>query len=652
MRVPQLFPLFLLWGWLGHVTEGDPINVGVLHSAYSSWLEVVQQYGYINGSLPITSVSLNDTDWCGVDSLQKGFEMIKRSNVVVIVGQYNKVFAAVTDHLRMPYFITSPVAVEQEVSSYHIRMIPEIETYTLAIRDLFEHYNWKVVGILYDESHGAHIAASMMENRKGHKDLYDIRSYNLQRNTSADVVRWTLKDLRNKSVSNFLVICSPSATNAILSQALYLSLLSRPNSWLVVNMGSGDINLEEYIDSRANLTLIRLMVDPQSPECALNDSEISLTQAVYYDVFYIISGTKRNENARVSRADLRQRLKTSGDINGCTGNLNFTKAGKRNETFLQMLALQGLVSGASGTWRSGRSELRKRVQPSKTYSNMLKEKDDIFGDRILRVTTKIEVPFIQWKNKTPEEPLYGNDRFDGMCIDILKEISELLNFKYNITLVPDGKFGSKKSWGWTGMMNELIHNRADVALAPFSITPERSEVADFTEPFMTKGTSVVVRKPERSVWPFQFLSPFSQVIWIAIFITFLFVGFFLFGVTRIISDEPKLHYTEDLRESFWYAWGTLLRADLKGSPTTTSGRLVSAAWWFFSLTIISIYTANLAAFLTITNAHIPISSAADLAHQDEYDYGTVQGSQIESFFNYSRISHYEKNESAHACVIS
>ena len=69
-----------------------------------------------------------------------------------------------------------------------------------------------------------------------------------------------------------------------------------------------------------------------------------------------------------------------------------------------------------------------------------------------------EVPFIQWKNKTPEEPLYGNDRFDGMCIDILKEISELLNFKYNITLVPDGKFGSKKSWGWTGMMNELIHN--------------------------------------------------------------------------------------------------------------------------------------------------------------------------------------------------
>ena len=187
----------------------------------------------------------------------------------------------------------------------------------------------------------------------------------------------------------------------------------------------------------------------------------------------------------------------------------------------------------------------------------------------------------------------------------------------------------------------FLLQRADVALAPFSITPERSEVVDFTEPFMTKGTSVVVKKPERSVWPFQFLSPFSRLIWVTIFISFMFVGVFLFAVTRITSDR-KVVYTEDLRESFWYVWGTLLRADLKGSPTTTSGRLVSAAWWFFSLIIISIYTANLAAFLTITNAHIPISSAADLAHQDEYDYGTVDGSQIESFFEHTKINHYEK----------
>lgn len=80
--------------------------------------------------------------------------MIKQSNVVVVVGQYNKMFASVTDNLRMPYFITSPVPPEQKDSPYHIRVIPEIEIYTLAIRDLFQHYSWKIAGVLYDTSTG------------------------------------------------------------------------------------------------------------------------------------------------------------------------------------------------------------------------------------------------------------------------------------------------------------------------------------------------------------------------------------------------------------------------------------------------------------------------------------------------------------------
>ena len=79
--------------------------------------------------------------------------------------------------------------------------------------------------------------------------------------------------------------------------------------------GSGDIDLERFIDSRANLTLIRLMVDPLSPECALNESDISLTKALYYDVFRIINGTSSDPQAtddrdRVSRSELRKQVKT------------------------------------------------------------------------------------------------------------------------------------------------------------------------------------------------------------------------------------------------------------------------------------------------------------------------------------------------------
>ena len=50
-----------------------------------------------------------------------------------------------------------------------------------------------------------------------------------------------------------------------------------------------------------------------------------------------------------------------------------------------------------------------------------------------------------------------------------------------------------------------------MALAPFQMSTERAEVVDFTKPFMTKGTTVVVKRPDHKIGMFQFLSPFSHV---------------------------------------------------------------------------------------------------------------------------------------------
>ena len=44
-----------------------------------------------------------------------------------------------------------------------------------------------------------------------------------------------------------------------------------------------------------------------------------------------------------------------------------------------------------------------------------------------------------------------------------------------------------------------------------------------------------------------------------------------------------------------------------------STRMVAGMWWFFTLIMISSYTANLAAFLTVERMESPIESAEDLA---------------------------------------
>ena len=66
-----------------------------------------------------------------------------------------------------------------------------------------------------------------------------------------------------------------------------------------------------------------------------------------------------------------------------------------------------------------------------------------------------EEPYVMYRKS--DTPLYGNDRFEGYCLDLLKELSNILGFIYDIRLVPDGKYGAQNDRGeWNGMVKELI----------------------------------------------------------------------------------------------------------------------------------------------------------------------------------------------------
>jgi len=60
------------------------------------------------------------------------------------------------------------------------------------------------------------------------------------------------------------------------------------------------------------------------------------------------------------------------------------------------------------------------------------------------------------------------------------------------------------------------------------------------------------------------------------------------------------------------------------------------------LILISSYTANLAAFLTVKKINTPIKSVTDLASQTKIKYGTVQNSGIMQFFKNTKIEHFSK----------
>lgn len=96
--------------------------------------------------------------------------------------------------------------------------------------------------------------------------------------------------------------------------------------------------------------------------------------------------------------------------------------------------------------------------------------------------------------------------------------------------------------------------------------------------------------------------------------------------TRPLTTNSHLHF-------FFITPAKIKRLGFQG----TSTRIVGAIWWFFTLIIISSYTANLAAFLTVERMISPIENAEDLSSQTDIRYGTLESGSTMAFFRVSLL---------------
>lgn len=240
------------------------------------------------------------------------------------------------------------------------------------------------------------------------------------------------------------------------------------------------------------------------------------------------------------------------------------------------------------------------------------------------------------KKKGVPDNVTGNEMFEGFCIDLLQAISEELEFQYELYLVPDAKFGAEDSDGkWNGLVRELVDKKADLSVAPMTINYARESVIDFTKPFMNLGIAILFKLP--SSMPtrlFAFMSPLDVDIWFYILAAYIAVSGTLIIVARLTpmewvrsrscgADENLMENQFTCPNAYWFNIVTLMHQGVDINPRAFSTRIIGALWWFFCLIIISSYTANLAAFLTVERMTVPIQNVEDLASQSKISYGTV-----------------------------
>ncbi|KAF7649797.1 hypothetical protein LDENG_00135820, partial [Lucifuga dentata] len=373
-------------------------------------------------------------------------------------------------------------------------------------------------------------------------------------------------------------------------------------------------------------------------------------------------------------------------LQGLTGHVEFDERGHRRNFSLAVMELSHLEPRKIGYWNEKRGYVNTAVYKP--------EVEEFYGlqNRTYIVTTILEAPYMMLKKN--HEQFVGNDRYEGYCAELAAEIAKHVGFVYRLELVGDGKYGARDSVTkmWNGMVGELVYGKADVAVAPLTITLVREQVIDFTKPFMSLGISIMIKKPTKSKpGVFSFLDPLAYEIWMCIVFAYIGVSVVLFLVSRFSPYEWQSEDSDDEDEtlpssasrpalptsspdlshspgfspdqnqnhqkekegaehsndfgifnSLWFSLGAFMQQGCDISPRSLSGRIVGGVWWFFTLIIISSYTANLAAFLTVERMVSPIESADDLAKQTEIAYGTLEGGSTKEFFGRSKIAVFEK----------
>lgn len=281
--------------------------------------------------------------------------------------------------------------------------------------------------------------------------------------------------------------------------------------------------------------------------------------------------------------------------------------------------------------------------------------DDDFGKNATkiphyRVATKLGAPyFMQKKDATV---LTGNNRYEGYVVELVTELSKILNFTFTIYRAPKDGYGGYKDGKWDGMVGEVVYDRADMALADLTITNERQTAVDFTTPFISLGISILFTKPMKEPPAlFSFFDPFSFEVWIYMAGAYVGVSVILFILARFspyewnnpypcIQDPDELENNFTFLNSLWFTIGSLMQQGSDIAPTAVSTRIVAGMWWFFTLIIVSSYTANLAAFLTVEPIAQSIESVHDLPQQTKIKYGCLTSGSTRRFFDNANSEPY------------
>ncbi|XP_014095980.3 ionotropic receptor 93a isoform X1 [Bactrocera oleae] len=208
-------------------------------------------------------------------------------------------------------------------------------------------------------------------------------------------------------------------------------------------------------------------------------------------------------------------------------------------------------------------------------------------------------------------------RHSGITMEILKEMSRMLNFSYilhevkvnaadlasedmqHTSNITDDLFGSLTFNIPYQVIETMQSSRYFMAALAATIDEPDKKSFNYTVPISVQMYTFISRQPDEVSRIYLFAAPFTTEIWGCLVAIIIITAPVLYFINRLVPmDHLRITGLSTLNSCFWYIYGALLQQGGMYLPKADSGRLVIGVWWIVVIVLVTTYSGNLVAFLT------------------------------------------------------
>ena len=242
-------------------------------------------------------------------------------------------------------------------------------------------------------------------------------------------------------------------------------------------------------------------------------------------------------------------------------------------------------------------------------------------DRELVIGTKEAPPFAM---KAPD------GTWTGISIDLWRQIADKLGVKFRYVEEPSVQ----------SLVDDTSRGDYDLSVAAITITAEREQRIDFSQPYYDTGLGIAVSANSVSVWheiirtmtSFGFLQAAGALIGIS-----LLVGALIWVFEHRHNEDFGGGAAKGLGASIWWSAEAMTQASTgHRGPKTLAGRILAIIWMVVSIITIAVFTASVTSALTTRQIRGLVNGVEDLPI---VRVGAVNGSATTAFLDTERIRH-------------